>query len=344
MKKVFLLFGLLTAMFAFTSCEDNDELLPDENVPEDQYAGELILEDIQSKSITIYTSDIDSTAFEVLVTFKSSDKKMRRLYMTQNIAGAGSEPYELGIENLDLKGDGSLDVESKQGNEFSFVIPFPILSNLEAGTVEYQLWATNARGDYRDNQNSLAVGVGTIVVNYGGTNPETAVKNFSTKLFYAPLADGSSKTFISVLNGELFKISEGEEYASFWDFGYYYGATNKASLASTYSYPALFDHDNDANTNLVSVATLTGTEQESLNHCYFAQSSKTSTDFDVIKTTEDLDFINDNLSNEVITDLSEGDIIEFVDNYGKKGIIKVESIKGTWNSGDYIELDIKMQP
>ena len=331
MKKVVLLLGVFAAMFAFTSCDDNDELLPTDD-PKDPYAAELVLEDMADTTITVYASDIDSTAFEVLVTFKSTGKNMRRLYMTQNIAGAGSEPYVLNMDDLDLKGDGSLDIESKQGDEFTFVLPFPILSSLAEGTVEYQLWATSGRGDYRDSDNSLTVGVGTIIVNYGGSNPATAVKEYSAKLLAAPLADGSSSTFISLLDGQIYKINEGEEYVAFWDFGYYYGASNKASLASTNDYPS----------TVINIPEIANTTAE-LNHTYFALSDKTSTDFDAVTSANDLEFISTSTS-ETIKNISVNDIIEFVDNYGKKGLIRVEKINGTWNSGDYIELDIKIQP
>jgi hypothetical protein len=66
-------------------------------------------------------------------------------------------------------------------------------------------------------------------------------------------------------------------------------------------------------------------------------------DFDAVVSASDLDDVSSSTS-ETLTNLTVGDVLEFVDNYGKKGMIKVTAIEGTWNNGDYIELDIKVQP
>lgn len=357
MKKRFLFIGLLTAIFAFTACDDNDSLLPDEeditdDVIEDKYDGRLTLEDLKDTTITVYASDVEGDSLYIYTTFITNDKKMRRLYMTENVTQSGVNPYKLDkkLLDLDVKGDGSLDIESKQGDEFTFVLPFPKYdtSVLTEGTVEYTLWATNGRGDYRDASNSLAVGIGTIVVDYDGENPATVVKEYSAKLLAAPLADGTSETFISLFDGAVYKLSEGKEYAAFWDFGYYYGGTHKASLASTYDYPSFFDHDDNPDTKAVGIATLTETSQDSLNHCFFTLSDVTSTEFDAIEKAMDLDYIS-TPSSEKINHLEAGNIIEFVDNYGKKGLIKVTEIElGTndlgYGSGAYININIKVQP
>jgi hypothetical protein len=325
-----ILFG---SLFFAIGCDNNEDIIPDD--PEAQYAAELLLEEgLGNKNANVYISDLhhDSTSFEVLVTFKSTESTMRRLYMTENIAGAGAEPFELLLDDLDKKGDGSLDIENNQGNEFTFALPFNILSSLSEGTVEYKLWATNGRGDYRDAENSFAVGIGTLTVDYGGQNPATAVKEFSAKMFAAPLADGSSETFISLLDGTLYRIDQGEEFVSFWDFGYYYGGTHHASLSSPNDYPS----------SIIDIATVANTTA-TLNSSFFSLSSNTSDDFNAIISSNDLDYITTSVE-ETITGLETGNIIEFVDNYGKKGLIEIVEIKGTYNSGDYMTINIKVQP
>ncbi|MBL6449983.1 hypothetical protein JMN32_26960 [Fulvivirga sp. 29W222] len=334
---------LLGSLMFFASCDDNDEITPVD--PNASYDAILRLSEAGTGDTTSATVTVDAntqSTIKARVTFLSTSVSMRRLYITQNIGGQGDEPFEI-TAAVDKKADGSIDIEAANSNGIVYELTLPVPSGVGTGTVVYKLWTTTGRGDYRDQTKRFAVGTGSITLNYGGTNEAAAVKSYSAKLLYAPLADGSSKTFISTYNGETYQISQGVEYASFWDFGYYYGNTNNASLASTYTYPKLFNHDNDPNTALVAVATLTNTPQEELNHAYFTGSSKTSADFDAVAVKGDLDFIT-KPATESVTGLQVGDIIEFVDGYGKKGLIRVVSINGTFGTGDYIELDIKVQP
>lgn len=312
---------LVCSVFFLASCGDDlEELIPTD--PEATYAAEVVLtEGAGSQTQTVFISDLeaDATDFEVLVTFVSTGTKMRRMYMTENLIGAGDEPYELSISGLDKKADGSLDFENSQSDSIALELPFNVLSSLSEGTITYQIWTTSGRGDYRDTDNSLAVGVATIIVNYGGSNPDTEVKSYSTTILAAPLADLSSTSFISLLDGETYKISEGEEYAAFWDFGYYYAGDDNASLASTSTYDTAFPFLDDD----VFSADIT------YNSIFFASSSKTAADFAAVTNSVNLSDITAS-TDEKITGLADGDIIEFVDNYGKKGLIEVVEV----NLGD----------
>lgn len=336
---------------SFSSCEEDESLLAtDEEEDEEQSEsvpkivvseGELT----DSASTTVYVSDLEEGAEEVEVTveFSSEDDKMRRLYMTENLIGAGADKYELDIEGLSKKGDGSVDLSrDSEAYGFTFSIPFPVLSDMSEGTVTYDVWATSGRGDYRDSEKKLVAGPGTITINYGGENPDDVeINEYEATLLAAPLADGTSETFISLVDGDVYAIEDGEEFAAYWDFGYYYGAAgetkgHEASLASTSTYEETFQVE--AGTPVVDVSGIAGTSE--LNDCFFASSSL---DFDAVSTSSDLDDIS-TPSSQSINGLSVGDVVEFVDNYGKKGLIKVKDIEGTYNSGDYIELDIKVQP
>ncbi|RCW32685.1 hypothetical protein [Marinilabilia salmonicolor] len=343
LKFVSLMIAALFMGFGFTSCEEDDSILTS---GEDEEVELNIAEGDNSAVTTIYVSDLEpgATSADVTVNFTSADSKMRRLYMTQNIAGAGYEKYELEIDGLDTKGDGSIDLSSGEGYDFTFTIPFPVLSGMTEGTVEYQLWATSGRGDYRDVENSLVSGPGKVIIDYGGTNPATSpVKEYTAKILAAPLADGSSETFISLIDGELYRIDQGEEYAAYWDFGYYYGASGDIanhgpSLASTSTYEETFQVN--AGTSIVDVDGIAGTSD--LNNCFFALSTMSATEFDAIETTNDLEVIA-TPTGQSINSLEINDVIEFEDNYGNKGVIKVVDIVGTYELGDYIELDIKVQ-
>ena len=331
LKFVSLMVAALFMGFGLTSCEEDSILTEDENETPSEWELTVVEGGIGSETVYVNELEAGATKADVTVKFTSSDGKMRRLYMTQNIAGAGAEKFELNIEGLSKKGDGSLDLSKNEKTEFTFKIPFPVLPDLKAGTVVYQLWATSGTGDYRNMDKRLVVGPGTITVNYGGDNPSSAkVKEYKAKIMAAPLADGSSKTFISLVDGQLYKINEGEEMVAYWDFGYFYGATNKASLASTFDYPS----------NVIDIAAVASiTDKEELNKCYFALSTM---DFDAVVNASDLNGIVKPAS-QTIKQLNVGHVIEFVDNYGKKGLIKVTEIKGTYNANDYIKLDIKVQ-
>lgn len=339
---------LLAGLFFISGCDDNSEILVDPTDPTDPMdtTPELVLaEGGGDKNLTITVDDNTPSSVSVKVSLTSTNESMKRLYITQDVTGAGAEPYEITLANVDLKGDKSLDVAAANSKEVTYNLPLEVLSNITEGTVVYQLWATSGRGDHRNPDKRFAVGTGTITFDYGGANPAAPVKSFEAKMFAVPLADGTSDTFISVLDGKLHKLSEGEELAALWDFGYYWLNSPGASFASTNDYPALFDHDNDANTDLVAIATLTETAQDDLNKFYFATTETTSEEFDAITVAGDLSSLNVSTSSDQrVTNLAEGDIVAFLDSYGNKGLIRVNTIVSGFGSDGAITIDIKVQP
>ncbi len=344
LKKLGFIVTLMGVVLFNVGCgEDNEALIVTD--PKAEFDGELAMaEGDTDKSIDISVDATTKTAVDVKVTFTSTAKSMKRLYITQNIGGQGDEPYEL-TGNVDNKADGSLDIAAGNSNVVTYKLSLPVPSSISEGTVVYRLWATSGRGDYRDHSKRLVVGVGSITLTYGGANAAAAVKSYTAKMFAVPLADGTSNTFISVLDGNLYKLSDGEEYASFWDFGYYWLDSPGASLASTAAYPSLFDHDNDAGTPLVAIAELTGTDAAELNNCYFATSAMTSTEFDAVAVSGDLSSLAVSTADaEKIMNLTEGDIIAFIDTYGNKGLIRVVTIVSGYGSNGAMTIDIKVQP
>ncbi len=341
--KTTVFFALVTLFMVSCSSDSNDDIFVDPDTSD--FDGELsVFEDgNDNRTVSINGANVSGTTAKVKVSFKTTSNSMRRLYVTQNVSDFGAEPYKLETAGItvDDKKDGSLDLSSDNKNEFEFAIPFPVPTSADSKIV-YTIWATTGRGDFRDitKRNAISdTAVGTITITGSGTSTANGIKSFSATMLAAPLGDGSSETFISLYNNKVYKISEGEETAALWDFGYYYGATHKASLASTSDYPSLFDHDNDSNTALVNVSGLTGVDQAELNKFYIAVST---IDFDAITSDSDLDVIT-TATSERVTDLSVGDVLEFVDQYGNKGIIKVIEISGTSGTGDFIKLDIKVQ-
>lgn len=324
------------------SCDNNDEIKVDPNANFDAVL------DVKEAGPANPNDDVavdanTASTIKAKVTFTSTTKSMKRLYITQNIKGAGEIIYKP-TESVDLKGDGALDLTGKNDKGFEFQFDLPVPSGVGTGTVVYKFWTTDGNGDFRDMTKRLAVGPGTITLKYGtATNPSggtALVKKYSAKILAAPLNDGSSLTFISLIDGAIYRINQGSEYAKLWDFGYYYTSTQGASLASTSAYEASFSNTATGQT-FVDVDGIAGTTD--LNNAYFKSSTKTSADFDLVAKSEDLNFIVAS-TNQKISSLVAGNIVEFVDNYGKKGLIRVVEVKGTTNSTDYIKIDVVVQP
>ncbi|MFS4493230.1 hypothetical protein [Maribacter sp. 2308TA10-17] len=284
------------------------------------------------------------------VIFTSSATTQRRLYITQNIAGSGDMPFnDFDLEDTDLtkvlKADGSIDLDGANKKEIDFTFELPV-PNIENGSIVYSFWTTKGKGDFRDPTKRIALGVGTITVRVGaGNNPFATVRKFEGVKLFAPDQFGKTESFFSLLNETVYKINQGPEFRAFWDFGYYYGASGSsanddASFASTNTYDAAFGFDveglkpSDAEEDMI---------EETLNEMFFAISSRSSSDFEGITLAGDLDSIVKS-SDQKITNLMVGDVIEFVDNYGKKGLIKITAIQAGFGNNDFVEFSVKIQP
>ena len=330
------LMAVLMGAGLFTSCADTESITPGDTT----YDGKLTMKETADGTrkdtlVNIFAEAVTGEDINVLVNFTSTSGNMRRVYVTRNVAGAGEVPYTWEGSGITNNGDGSVNLDA--GKSFTQELHIPKNSALAAGgTEEFKLWATNGKGDYRDVTNSFRVGVGTIKITYGsGTNPAAPVKAFTQTILAAPLANGASKTFMSTIDGKTYGFAAADaETAKFWDLGYYYGNTQKASLASAFNYP----------TDIVNISTVSGIPADQLNKCYFTISTTTSGEFDAIDTRSELDFVSASTSSpQRITDLSAGDIVEFVDGYGKKGLIRVAGIvTGSGTSGK-ITIDVKVQ-
>ncbi|MGB6151843.1 MAG: hypothetical protein WBG48_07620 [Pricia sp.] len=294
--------------------------------------------------ITAEASGEVGTNVEGRVIFTSSETTQRRMYITQNISGSGDMPFNvLDIDDPNLKdetkGDGSIDLDgsNQKDIDFTFELPVPDIDN---GEIVYTFWTTTGKGDFRDASKRLALGVGTITVTVGnGTNPAAEVRDFTDIRLFAPAEDGTTKTFFSLLNETVYRIDEGREFRAFWDFGYYY-KDNQASFASTANYDAAFGFPVEG---LKPDADEMNAETETLNNMFFAESSLDADGFDGVLLSGDLNNITSS-DVEDIDGLAVGDVIEFVDNYGKKGLIKITAIDPGFSVVNSITFDVKIQP
>ncbi len=311
------------------SCDNNDEILVDPNT---QFDAVLEVNEAgpANPNVTVNVNAITQNEIEAKVMFTATTS-MKRLYITQNIKGQGEMKFTP-TESVDLKSDGAIDLTGKNDKEFEFQFALPVPSGLGTdGTVVYKFWVTSGNGDFRDATQRLIGTPGTITLKFGTTtNPTAAVKTFSNVKLFTPTADAKSLSFVSLLDGMVYKIEQGEEFITFWDFGYINLQDGGPALHATSSYP-------DA--AIPSLADFT----EEKNVVYFKNSTKTEAEFDAITTSSQLDFIT-TPSDDYVKSLATGDIVEFVDQYGKKGMIKVlEAMEGN-EASKFIRIYIKVQP
>jgi hypothetical protein len=318
----------LGSLFVF-SCDDNDEIMVDPNT---QFDAVLAVNEAgpANPDVTVSVNAITQSNIKAKVSFKATTS-MKRLYITQNIKGQGETKFDP-IESIDLKGDGSVDLTGKNDKDFEFQFSLPIPSGLGTdGTVVYKFWVTSGNGDFRDVNQRLIGTPGTITLKFGtSNNPTAAVKTFANVKLFTPTADAKSLTFVSLLDGAVYKIEQGEEYITFWDFGYINLEDGGPALHATSSYPEIA---------IPSLTNLTETK----NIVYFKNSTKTTEQFDAITMSSQLDFIT-TPSETFVKSLITGDVVEFVDQYGNKGMIKVlEAMEGN-ESNKFIRIAIKVQP
>ncbi len=335
MKNLFrpLSLAFLAVTISFTSCTNDDNLLG--NTGNEQVELKLPNNKNPYKEITAEAGEI----VDVRVIFEQAKNPMYRLYVSQNEYGSdlGTVAYDINkvAVNVDTKRDGSIDLNPNEKQGFTKTLPL-LAPKDKDGVVVYNIWATSggilsaAKGDFRDmSKNNAYNGDAHITVKIIAGTPKveaTQIKKFSARLLAAPLADGRSETFMSVYNGQKYAIKGAEDTATLWDFGYYYGKTDKASFASVNGYPS----------KIVDVKRISGINK--LNNFYIA---KSNLDFNNVTLT-DLKNIQQPTKEE-INHLNVGDVLEFVDAYGTKGLIKITNIVNGYGSNGKIEFDIKVQ-
>ncbi|MEM0938628.1 MAG: hypothetical protein AAF600_10365 [Bacteroidota bacterium] len=341
---------ITTTLLIFTSCGVNDdieEIIVDLTDPgiEDRFDARLNNNSTDSLNSTVFLSDIEDDTINVLLSFISSDDNMNRVYITRDIQGQGAEAIDASDEfGVNDKGDGSIDLSGDLRREFNFEFTFHTagLSDLD-GTIVYTFWATSKKGDFRDVNDDLLVGPAILTIDLSGTNPTKILNEYTDMIkLEAPLADGSSETFISTLDGQVYEINRGEEFASFWDFGFYYLGNTGISLASTVAYPELF-RDPDVDTVvLVTVNQFLDIEATEVNDCFF-QLAPDGTDFDSFSTANDLTFDISENDEQDINELEVGDIVYILDQYGKKGVLKITDLIESFGSDGFVEFEMKVE-
>ncbi|NQZ76125.1 MAG: hypothetical protein HRT61_08450 [Ekhidna sp.] len=338
--------NLLLLLMAFSvltivSCSDDEEEVfggDDPNDPVSEFDARLNTAASDSLSATVFLTDVDDNKVDVFISFSSSDATMRRLYSTVNVQDQGEEAYELPL-NADKKADGSLELDGPQGDAFAVNLDIATSGLPSEGTVVYKFWTTTGRGDYRDPSKRDATPVMTLTIQVTGVNPDRTLTETTGVQLDAPLGDASSNTFTSNVDCQTYKISDGEEFAAFWDFGFYYLPDEGISLASTESYPALFA--NPSGDGLVSVNAFLGIDETEVNKCYFAAAPAGTYDGATVASLQSSGVSTS--SPQEINNLAVGDEVYLLDQYGKRGILKVTGVVESFGSDGLIGYDIKIE-
>jgi hypothetical protein len=162
---------------------------------------------------------------------------------------------------------------------------------------------------------------------------------FSTVLLSAPLADLSSETFFSTSTGDTYSVNEiistVDPISEIIDFGYFYGETFNATLASPAAYPIDYTEDTwvDLNETKLKMTDLTSTE-------FLEYSSDVET---IVSLFDDADFG----SNEgQVRNLEAGDVIAFElseDRDSRRGLILVSEIVEGAGENSYISIDVTVE-
>jgi len=349
-SKIKSFFSVLVLSIIIASCssdDSNDGIItpPDGGVTDT----ELIVTEsgVGDKRNVNVTGGAMGEDIRVNVKFESPSNSMRRLYITQNVGGLGDEPYEISTTGVtvDDKKDGSLDLSGDLKNAFDFTIDFPAPSSMDNGTIVYTLWATSGRGDFRDVTKRNVFdddAIGTITVTFGtGTNAASGFKTFTGVKLFAPRGDYKSDTFLSAFNGTVYEITDGLEFIDLWDFGYFSTPVDNqnASLASPAGWALPGVDLNDF---------VTGAEQgDTFNAAHFKESVLLSSEFDGITNISQFITSVSTQDPQVINNLSQGDVVEFIDQYGNIGLIKITQIflgaSGNGFDADaFITMDIKI--
>ncbi|MEQ9299889.1 MAG: hypothetical protein RIF33_15045 [Cyclobacteriaceae bacterium] len=174
--------------------------------------------------------------------------------------------------------------------------------------------------------------------------PSPAARAYTTVLLSAPLGDLSAESFFSSSTGLTYSptavTSTSDPISATIDFGYYYGSTENASLASPAQYA-------EVGGGVFSPQVAGWTVS---NATAFRTTTLSNEDFIAISTFADIDVIYDAGTDDggVVSNLSENQVIAFEtdaskDGGSKRGIVWVKSITPGDGVNGQIEIEVLVQ-
>ena len=310
MKKVtnYLLMFFMSAIVLFvTSCGDDGEILP---------IGGASISEIQVDGAD--TSSITRAPGEAVTVGIAYD-----LDDATDITLTAMLDYN----DSTVSGPTPLSSTSPNPVQVTFTVPS---SATETFTVTYEL--RDADGNSVDSQDLEVV-----------IEEDVDATTYEAVLLAAPVGQNpgerTSATFFSAIDGETYSVEDvvaGTDVTSEnIHFGYYYGASNAASIASPAEYP----------TNVYDL-TADGAGWDVLNETEFREI--TSSDFDTAITSDEVASLFEAPSTSVqeINGLAVGDTYAFSYVQGEDtyyGAFRVDELQAGFDSNDYITITVKTQ-
>lgn len=256
---------------------------------------------------------LDQVAFEISITAEGG---FAGYSIFLSVDGAVADTL-IEVSADDLTSDGSITyIEDKR----SFEIPSE-LTNSEAA---FRFIAYDQLGQNGDKIISL-------VIESPLARPYDGVR------LYEPQEDYFGACFFRVTTGEVYSpslILDTDGLASSIDFGYYYGASDSATIASPKGFEKTAFVDQVSGWNVLNATLLRSTSIETLEG---------------ISRFEDIDIIFEQSVDESgsVSDLKEGKIVAFETVRGKRGLLSVSKIVNLDDTAEdsrgYIELDVLVQ-
>ena len=173
--------------------------------------------------------------------------------------------------------------------------------------------------------------------------PSPTARSYTAVLLYAPLGNLMGESFFSTNTGATYSpdsiTNTSTALSPDIDFGYYYGTSNHASLASPEGFTSTVFSGQVAGWN-------------TLNDITFKLTDITPSQYTEMSTFADIDDAyaagSDPTTPNILTQLAADQVIAFAtdpnkDGGSKKGLIMVSEISGTTGSNDYIKLEILVQ-
>ncbi|GAA4845011.1 hypothetical protein GCM10023331_32300 [Algivirga pacifica] len=278
--------------------------------------------------------DTDPTTDAPVVSITTADNQTFTVGDTITVEGTIEAPNELTgyvVTITDSTGNSTeVDNVGVSGPITSESFAYEIITE-SAGVFTFTVEATDTEGLM--SVDSIMVTVEKVAV---------PAMRYSQVLLFVPLqGDTSTETFYSSSSNETYSRDEVENtpdpVSSTIDFGYYYGATDNASISAPVNYPTLFS-------DLSAWGTLNATMFKLVND-FEGFDELTENDGDLIEAA----YVSaDTEATGIITNLEVGNIFAFMtdenkDGGSKYGLVRVTSITGTFNQDDQIDIEVIVQ-
>lgn len=301
-----LLMSAMSSMALFYSCSDDEE------------------EEFESPSISVTASatsaeEGDEITFDVSI---SAPEGFDRYNVYVGVDGGDlTFQDEYTVDDIDGAAAGDLEVTHSISTT---------LDDVEVGSVlTFQFEVVDAENQTATTEIDITI-----------TSPEARV--YSAVLLAAPLGDKSGESFFSTSDGETYSPEEVESTSAAIspniDFGYYYGSSDHASIAS----PAGF---------LTTVFSAQVSAWNTKNATVIKSTDLGESEFTEVTTYADIDEVFDAGTDEegIISNLEEGSVVAFETVSGVRGLILVSAIVDGNGDGQYdgstdeIQLEIIVQ-